>query len=744
MAPVLLGNAAIESDRAAVRSTRAAMLRGRTATVLSKAASAFILGLPSMIATGVIAFAPLGAAAAAAGVTAALLGGAIGILICTVLSGTRGVVVGPTSGIALVTGSVFAALLQRGELSPDDPVSALAVLLLLGLLTAVFQLAMAVVQMGRLMTLLPYPVIAGLVNGTAALLLVSQVPMALGLPMGDGPRTGAALVAAATFGLALLRWPWSLPAPVCALLAGASLHHAMDAWAPGLKLGAVIGTMEPLALHAAMLADGYANIAHIPLQSVFRIVVPAALSIALLSSILMMASVAAIRDAGGAHGGSRRDMLAIGTCNLGAGAAGGLACAGILSSTVPLWRAGGRGAIAPVLMGLMLLGLMLLPVSVLSQLPVSALAGLVAVVGLRMIDLDVFRLIRRLPGSAPRQRADILGGVATVLLMIALALGFGLVAAVAAGLVLALLVFASVMAHGLIRRSYASPPGRSRIRRGAQENATLAERPEAIRVVEVEGAVFFGNAEGVGQAVDRALAEGAVHVLLDMRRVGRIDLSGARRLVLLCERNWQAGVALVVTPLRQGHAVHDSLEQFGLLGRLPGGGVAETLEAGLALAEAALLAGMTAPPRQGLEPAEGLTALGLPVDAVAALLAVATEVALPDGAALLRAGAPADAVYLLLRGALDINMPRAGHPALYLGRLMPGALVGEMALISGAPRSADVMAHGPVACLCLDGAAIADLREREPAVAYALLSAMARQLERNLRYANAATAALEE
>jgi CRP-like cAMP-binding protein len=137
----------------------------------------------------------------------------------------------------------------------------------------------------------------------------------------------------------------------------------------------------------------------------------------------------------------------------------------------------------------------------------------------------------------------------------------------------------------------------------------------------------------------------------------------------------------------------------------------------------------------------------VPPDAARALLARSQNVTVADGSALLRAGDPPDAMYLLLEGALDITMPRGGprHAApLYLGRLMPGALVGEMALISGAPRSADVIARGAARCLCIGTGVIADLSAQEPTAAYALLAAMARQLERNLRYANAATAALEE
>ncbi len=714
---------------------------------LRSASSAFIISLPSVMAAGLIAFAPLGPTAGAIGVTAALLGGAIGLLVCTLLSGTRGVIIAPASAGALVTASVFTALIERGELLPGDTLTGLAVLVLLGLLTAVFQLAMGAAQMGRMVPLLPYPVIAGLINGTAALLLMSQVPPALGLSQGGGPVAGAAIVTVVTLGLALVKWPWSLPTPVGAVLVGAALHHGLAAWMPDLPLGSLVAAMEPLARHGELLAGAYVRIGGMTLDTVFEVLVPAALSIALLSSLHMMASVATIRDAGGSNGASQRDMLAIGSANLATSVAGCLTCAGNSSTTIALWRSGSRGRGAPVLAGLMMLALLMLPLPVLGFLPLSALAGVVIATAFRMMDFDVLRLLLRLPHSAPRQRAEILGSVATVLLVTLLALSFGLVVAIAAGLILALLVFASVMAHGVLRRSYASPPGRSRIHRGPSENAALEKQSGAIRVLEIEGAVFFGNTDAIGLAVEAAQANGAGHILLDMRRVDRIDLSGARRLVLLCERNWRAGVSLVVTPMRPGNAVHDSLHQFGLIERLRAGKVAESLEAGLARAEATLLAGLGLSGSGAQDPAAALEALGVPAGAAALILARSQEIAVSDGAALLRAGDPPDAVYLLLEGTLDITLPRRalgnGAPV-YLGRLMPGALVGEMALVSGASRSADVTAQGAVRCLRIGADGIADLRRHEPAAAYGMLAAMARQLERNLRHANAATASLED
>ena len=68
-------------------------------------------------------------------------------------------------------------------------------------------------------------------------------------------------------------------------------------------------------------------------------------------------------------------------------------------------------------------------------------------------------------------------------------------------------------------------------------------------------------------------------------------------------------------------------------------------------------------------------------------------VALPCGQTLFEADAPADAAYVLLHGMLEV----VGADGTWLASEQAGALVGEQALLPGAPgtRSATIRATGP-------------------------------------------------
>ncbi len=76
---------------------------------------------------------------------------------------------------------------------------------------------------------------------------------------------------------------------------------------------------------------------------------------------------------------------------------------------------------------------------------------------------------------------------------------------------------------------------------------------------------------------------------------------------------------------------------------------------------------------------------------VEALVGKAREVVLDRGAVLMREGDPGDAWYVLTSGRLGVSSSPADRRR-RIADLLPGASVGEMALITGAPRSATVRA----------------------------------------------------
>jgi NTE family protein len=108
----------------------------------------------------------------------------------------------------------------------------------------------------------------------------------------------------------------------------------------------------------------------------------------------------------------------------------------------------------------------------------------------------------------------------------------------------------------------------------------------------------------------------------------------------------------------------------------------------------------------------------LPPSAVDALAAAAHPRVVADGEAICRQGEEGDSVFVLLQGVAHVYVDDRRSPAAVLRR---GDVVGELALLTGEPRSADVVATTPVAVLELDAQSFRDAVAAHPAALRALL-----------------------
>jgi CRP-like cAMP-binding protein len=95
------------------------------------------------------------------------------------------------------------------------------------------------------------------------------------------------------------------------------------------------------------------------------------------------------------------------------------------------------------------------------------------------------------------------------------------------------------------------------------------------------------------------------------------------------------------------------------------------------------------------------------------------------GSAIVRAGQPGSAFYVVLEGEASVAT-RRGRGV----RLRAGDSFGEMALLDGAPRSADVVAVGDVVAMEIGRTAFARLLKQEPQIALALLRTLAQRVRR--------------
>ncbi|HZZ88179.1 MAG TPA: patatin-like phospholipase family protein [Caulobacteraceae bacterium] len=89
---------------------------------------------------------------------------------------------------------------------------------------------------------------------------------------------------------------------------------------------------------------------------------------------------------------------------------------------------------------------------------------------------------------------------------------------------------------------------------------------------------------------------------------------------------------------------------------------------------------------------------------------------LPGGAALYRAGEDAEQFYLLRTGRLGAFRRAEGHETQFLGVIRPGEPAGEMALVAGAPHSADVTALRDSEVLSLSRDDFFDAVAKDPTV----------------------------
>jgi transcriptional regulator with AAA-type ATPase domain/polyferredoxin len=78
---------------------------------------------------------------------------------------------------------------------------------------------------------------------------------------------------------------------------------------------------------------------------------------------------------------------------------------------------------------------------------------------------------------------------------------------------------------------------------------------------------------------------------------------------------------------------------------------------------------------------------------------VGSEQSFPEGAAIVHRGSPGEAFYVVLEGTAEVRVPAGDDGHLPVVRLSPGASFGEMALLRGAPVSADVIALDRVTVL---------------------------------------------
>lgn len=101
---------------------------------------------------------------------------------------------------------------------------------------------------------------------------------------------------------------------------------------------------------------------------------------------------------------------------------------------------------------------------------------------------------------------------------------------------------------------------------------------------------------------------------------------------------------------------------------------------------------------------------------------------LPGGAPVVYKGDASNALYLIASGRVKIHQATTGGDEVILDVKGAGDFFGEMSLLDGQPRSADVSTLEPSELLLLDGEALRATITKQPAVAWTLLRLLSQRL----------------
>jgi SulP family sulfate permease len=472
------------------------------------------------------------------GAQAGLITAIVAGVVAGVFGGSNVQVSGPTGAMTVVLVPVIA---RYGA-------DAVAVV---GLLAGLLVLMAAMLRLGRYLAFVPWPVVEGFTVGIAVIIFLQQVPSAVGVTKPDGENT--ALVAlravqAATREGALTSLGM-VALVVVLMVAVPRLHRSLPSSL--LAVGAATLVTQALALDIPTIGHlpDSLRLPSMPSVSPSRLseLFTAALAVALLASLesLLSAKVADGMADGPGHDPDR-ELFGQGLANLVTPLFGGMPATGAIARTAVNVRSGARTRVATIVHAGVLVAVVLLGGGLVAHIPLAALAGVLMVTAVRMVEIHNVRAVVRATHSD-----------AVVFTVTALAtIVFDLILAVEIGMAVA-----AVLALRHVARSASVTAGAP-----AELDAEAAEslRDEGILTYRLDGALFFGAAQRF--LTELTAVTDARVVVLRLPNLQVLDATGAQALGEIVSELEQRGITVLLTGPRLEHL--RILEATGALAHL--------------------------------------------------------------------------------------------------------------------------------------------------------------------------------
>ncbi|MDP9521446.1 SulP family inorganic anion transporter [Pseudomonas putida] len=424
-------------------------------------------------------------------------------IICTLTAlfgGRPGMISGAAGSMAVV---IVALVVQHGA----------QYLLATVLLGGVVMILFGLLRLGKLVRLVPYPVMLGFVNGLAIVIAMAQLEH---FKAGEHWLSGASLylmigLVALTMAVVyvLPKLTRAVPPALVAILGVGLLVYLLDL--PTRTLGDM-----------AHIAGGLPGLAlpDVPWNlDTLKIIAPYAVLMAMVGLLETLLTLNLTDEVTESRGFPDRECVALGAANMVSGLCGGMGGCAMIGQTVINLSSNGRGRLSGVVAGVMILLFVLFLSPLIERIPLAALVGVMFVVAQQTFAWASLRVLHKVPVN------DVLAIIAVTVVTVFTDLAM----AVLFGIIIAALNFAWQHARELYADSHEDAEGGKRY--------------------QVHGTLFFASTASFLNQFDPA--QDPAQVTLDCQHLSFVDYSAVAALKTLRERYAKAGKHLRVVHLSE-------------------------------------------------------------------------------------------------------------------------------------------------------------------------------------------------
>lgn len=705
--------------------------------------TAMLVALPSAIAYGLIIFAPLGNQFTARGAVAGMIGAVVTGIIAPIFGGTPRLVSAPSAPAAVVLSAFVLALASNGGV---DASQIPFLIILVAVLSGLCQLILGAAGGGRFIKYIPYPVVSGYLSGVGLLIIIGQFPRLFGVGGGalirqlpdafdliqwKGLFVGLAAMAAM---LAASRWKSRVPAPIIALTGAVAVYWVLASRFPEMtSLAGNAMLVGPIAGGENLLRlalEPWSDIPGFDLALAWKVAVTVG-TLSIILSIDTLKTCVILDAMTRSRHDSNRELRGQGLANLLSALVSGMPGAGTIGPTLVNLGSGAKSRLSGVFAGVFSLLALLCISPLIAWLPLAALAGILFVIGARLIDFRSLILLRH---------RSTLFDFAVSLIVVLSAVFFNLIAAAGAGILLSILIFVrDQVRQSVVRRKAHGNQISSKKRRLPNERDLLTRRGNEILAVELQGPLFFGTADQLMTELEGHLAN-CRYIILDMRRVQTLDYTAVHRLDQLEQQVRENGGVLIITSLPRnlpsGLNIQNYLKWLGLIETGRCIRFFADLDEGIEWAEERVLDSEKAGCGDGgriLDLGEINVLSTLPASAIRKLRSSVVEKTFAPGGNVFSRGDRGNEIFFIRKGTVHIYLPLAGGMRERLITFGQGDFFGDMSFLTGDDRSADAIAGEEAHLFIMSRDSFDRLSRRHPEMGEIVFERIAIALAQRLR-----------